>query len=549
MKLRLFLVLIWAAAAAAADDPFAITARMRPSGVHHGLVAVAVQVTPGYRLYADDFKVETPPPAALEQIALPAPAMVFDDLAGAMKPVYTSNFTAVYALTELPGASALLVRVSYLGCDDSICFLPQTREFNLALPAGADAAGAAPAPVVQSAGENTAMDTLEMNWTERLARFETLAVRAGYMPAGDFLKFLEIADGSRPAVAEPGESAGENSWWFIILILLGGLALNLTPCVLPMIPVNLAIIGAGAVISGTGAGSRRRGFGLGCLYGLGITAAYGLLGALVVLTGSVFGAVNASPWFNFGIALLFLGMALAMFDIWTIDFSRWQSRLAFSGGGRLAIVLMGAVSAVLAGACVAPVVVTVLTQSLILYAGGNRAAGLALPFILGLGMALLWPVAGAGLAALPRPGRWMNNVKRVFGVIILVLAGYYAWLGWDLLPARAGAAAGRQTQSALAEGWLTELPDALVRAEREGRPLFVDFWASWCKNCMAMEATTFKNPEVRQRLQNFVLLKYQAERPDQPPARDVLSAFKVVGLPTYVILAPPPGASPSDNQP
>ncbi len=276
---------------------------MRPSGVHHGLVAVAVQVTPGYRLYADDFKVETPPPAALEQIALPAPAMVFDDLAGAMKPVYTSNFTAVYALTELPGASALLVRVSYLGCDDSICFLPQTREFNLALP------------------------------------------------AGDFLKFLEIADGSRPAVAEPGESAGENSWWFIILILLGGLALNLTPCVLPMIPVNLAIIGAGAVISGTGAGSRRRGFGLGCLYGLGITAAYGLLGALVVLTGSVFGAVNASPWFNFGIALLFLGMALAMFDIWTIDFSRWQSRLAFSGGGRLAIVLMGAVSAVLAGAC------------------------------------------------------------------------------------------------------------------------------------------------------------------------------------------------------
>ncbi len=546
MKLRLFFALTWVAAVAAADDPFAITARLRPSGVHHALLAVAVRIPPGYRLYAGDFKVDTPAPAALTELALPSPAMVFDDLAGAMKPVYTSDFTAVYALTELPGAPALPVRVSYLGCDDSVCFLPQTREFKLPLPAGANTAGAAPAQVVPPAAETVVAKDLEMNWAERLARFETLAAHAGYMPAEDFLKFLDIADGARAA----GAVQGENYGWFVVLILLGGLALNLTPCVLPMIPVNLAIIGAGAVSSGAGtAGSRRRGFGLGCLYGLGITAAYGVLGAVVVLTGSVFGSVNASPWFNFGIALLFLAMALAMFDIWTIDFSRWQSRLAFTGGGRLAIVLMGAVSAVLAGACVAPVVVTVLTQSLVLYAGGHRAAGLALPFILGLGMALPWPLAGAGLAALPRPGRWMNLVKRAFGVIILVLAVYYARLGWRLLPAPAGAAADRQAQSALAEGWLSELPAALEMAEREGRPLFVDFWASWCKNCMAMEATTFKNTEVRNRLRNFVLLKYQAERPDQPPARDVLSAFKVVGLPTYVILAPPSGAPASDKQP
>ena len=249
----------------------------------------------------------------------------------------------------------------------------------------------------------------------------------------------------------------ENYWWFIVLILLGGLALNLTPCVLPMIPINLAIIGAGAVKDAPSGGGRRRGFILGSLYGLGITAAYGVLGSAVVLTGSVFGSVNASPWFNFAVAVLFLGMALAMFDVWTVDFSRWQSRTTFAGGGSLAVVLMGAVSAVLAGACVAPVVLTVLTQSLMLYAGGNRAAGLALPFVLGLGMALPWPLAGAGLAALPRPGRWMNNVKRLFGVIILILSGYYAWVGWGLLPARTA----DMPEAAPAESQLKDLTAAL----------------------------------------------------------------------------------------
>ncbi len=549
MHLRLFFALAWlAAAGAAADgDPFSVTAGLRPSGVHRALLTVAVRIPPGYRLYADDFKVETTAPAALADVSLPAPAMVLDTLAGTMKPVYTSDFTAVYGLTESPGAPALPVRVSYLGCDDAVCFLPQTREFNLPLPAGGDSAGAA-AAVMTGAPERGPAKNVAGDWTGRLARFETRALRAGYMPAEDFLQFLDVADGARAAGEEQDDSAAKNYGWFVVLILLGGLALNLTPCVLPMIPVNLAIIGAGAgagkdAAGPAAAGARRRGFALGSLYGLGITLAYGTLGAVVVLTGSVFGSVNASPWFNFAVAVLFLGLALAMFDVWTIDFSRWQARLAFTGGGRLAIVLMGAVSAILAGACVAPVVLTVLTQSLVLYAGGARAAGLALPFVLGLGMALPWPLAGAGLAALPRPGRWMNNVKRVFGVIILLLAGYYAWLGWGLLPARAARESARNAQAALAEGWLTDLPAALELAEREGRPLLVDFWASWCKNCMAMEATTLKHPEVRERLQDFVLLKYQAERPDQPPAQAVLPAFKVVGLPTYVILAPPAGSA------
>ena len=107
--------------------------------------------------------------------------------------------------------------------------------------------------------------------------------------------------------------------WVLALILLGGLALNLTPCVLPMIPVNLAVIGAGAR-----AGSRRNGFLLGGLYGLAIAVTYGILGAFVVLTGSTFGALNSSPWFTLGIALVFVLLALGMFDVFHIDFSRFE---------------------------------------------------------------------------------------------------------------------------------------------------------------------------------------------------------------------------------
>src|SRR3970282_2060138 len=103
----------------------------------------------------------------------------------------------------------------------------------------------------------------------------------------------------------------------IVLIgLRGGLALNLTPCVLPMIPINLAIIGAGAQ-----AGSRRRGALLGATYGAAMAFVYGLLGLIVILTASTFGTINASPWFNAGIAALFVVLALGMFDVFAIDFS------------------------------------------------------------------------------------------------------------------------------------------------------------------------------------------------------------------------------------
>ena len=159
----------------------------------------------------------------------------------------------------------------------------------------------------------------------------------------------------------------------------------------------------------------------GLVYGLGITVAYGLLGVIAVLTGSTFGGLAGSWIFNGIAALIFAFLALAMFGFFNFDLSRFGASIQLSGAKYAGIFLLGAVSATLAGACVAPVLAAVLIRSATLYAEGNHA-GLLLPFLLGLGMALPWPFAAAGMALFPRPGAWMIRVKQLLGILILLLA-------------------------------------------------------------------------------------------------------------------------------
>jgi cytochrome c biogenesis protein CcdA len=214
---------------------------------------------------------------------------------------------------------------------------------------------------------------------EMLNDFTVLATTGGYLGVGAFLDFIHRAE---TGVKETGLFEGRGPLGILLIVFLGGLALNLTPCVLPMIPVNLAIIGAGSQ-----AGSRGRGFLLGSTYGVAMALVYGVLGLIVVLTAGTFGTINSSPWFNLAIAGVFVLLALAMFDVITIDFSSLagNTRLGDKGRGTFLLAFtMGAVAALLAGACVAPVVIQVVLFSSDLYSKGSAIA-LGLPFVLGLG--------------------------------------------------------------------------------------------------------------------------------------------------------------------
>ncbi len=268
---------------------------------------------------------------------------------------------------------------------------------------------------------------------------------------------------------------------------------------------------------------------------------YGVLGLIVVLTASTFGTINASPWFNLGIALLFVVLALAMFDVFEIDFSRFGGNVG-AGGARGSFGLaftMGAVAALLAGACVAPVVIQVVLFASNLYATGTSAA-LALPFFLGIGMAIPWPIAGAGLASLPKPGPWMVRVKQAFGVLILGTAVYYGYLAYGLFADRFvdSAEVSSSVEEKLKAGWHSSLAEGLAVAEREGKPVLIDMWATWCKNCLTMDKTTLADPAVQAALAGYVKIKVQAEQPDEPPSVDLMKRFKAVGLPAYAIIRP-----------
>ena len=510
-------------AAASAASPFVVKAA-RATFETQPAVRVEFAFPADHHLYSS-FAVAAPDGTALAPLSVPAPDTNNPD---DLEPSYSKSFSAYYA----PPAAGSIV-VSYQGCAGVLCFMPE--EATLALDGAPEAA---PAP---AAGADANAGGFPL-----AARGEPLRL-VGYADAPAFLAFLDPS--SAPAATDasawrlflddPAEFYLRRGMLpSLLLILLGGFLLNLTPCVLPMIPINLAIIGA----SGTNA-SRSARFGLGLVYGLGMALVYGALGLVVVLSGSVFGAINSSPAFNGAIAVLFFALALAMFDVWQLDFSRFRKTSGIAGRARLpAILVMGGISALLAGACVAPVLIAVLALSGSLYAKGVGLA-LALPFLLGLGMALPWPLAAAGLAVLPKPGAWMEKVKKAFGVLILLLALYYAWNAISALRAPAPSAPAGDAAPAEAPfrrfDFGADAPEdfsALLReAAASGKPVLIDFGAHWCKVCKLMDATTLRDPAVVEKLKDVFAIQILADHPNQPPARDLLAPFAIQGFPTFLL--------------
>jgi thiol:disulfide interchange protein len=506
-------------------DPFGVSVELQG-----GKVNVSVTVPDRHYLYVDSFKVTDATGNEQKTESQPITTSIVDPNTGKPKPVYAESFSAVYDWAPGEGG-AVAIHVKYWGCNDEVCFIPQTKVVELEdhMPAKE--------PVAAAAAEAA-------DWELELDNFEVRDTAAGFMRAGPFLRFLDTAEGDCPDcpvggfklfLTDPVAFVRESGYfWAIVFILVGGLMLNLTPCVLPMIPINLAIIGAGAQ-----AGSKSRGFALGATYGLGIALVYGLLGVLVVLTGSQFGTIQANPWFNLVIAVIFVVLALAMFDLFHIDLSRFQSKLgggAPQQGNFFVALAMGAVAALLAGACVAPVVIAVLLLATNIYEA-NAVAGLALPFVLGLGMAMPWPFAGAGLSFLPKPGKWMEYVKYGFGIGIILMALYYGNLSFRAFRPADVTAEGELEGHLVIDGASNEgLAAVLRQAREEGKPVFIDFWASWCKNCKVMEKTTFKDEVVKARLAGYAFIKYVAEDPTDPETQAMMNRFGVQGLPTFVVL-------------
>jgi thiol:disulfide interchange protein DsbD len=220
----------------------------------------------------------------------------------------------------------------------------------------------------------------------------------------------------RPALALP-------------LVFLAGVLTSLTPCIYPMIPITVAIVGGDAVEGGE-ARERRRGrtLALTLAYVVGLALLYAALGLFAGLTGSLFGAVSTNPWLYFAMANVLVLAALAMLDVLPVRLPASLLRRAATAGtgGRVGgAFVMGAMSGLVAAPCSAPVMAAVLTW---VSTTGSAVLGFAYLFAFSLGMTALLVLIGLSsgtLARLPRAGAWMVWVKRAFALIMLGVAEYY----------------------------------------------------------------------------------------------------------------------------
>ncbi len=490
MKIRTFFLLFILSVSVFAAQPFRWSWKME-----NGTLSVTLQTEPGAYVYQKSTELAFDGSAPV----ISPKAQEHDDEIMGRTAIFEGKHTWRFAPSKVTDG---ILKVSWQGCHDTNCFLPEsvTRQIS-----PGSSGTLYPPDESASAGSAGLFPGVKI---ERTA--------FGYRNAEEFAAFLEGRD--------PGFTgfAGKGTALVLLLTLLGGLALNFTPCVLPMIPINLAIIGADT-------GDRRKALARGFVYAAGIAAAYGCLGVAAVLGGATFGTLSALWYFNFGAALVFLFLGLSMFGIFTIDFSRFGGGIRTPSTARLAgVFLLGGLSALLAGACVAPVVIAVLLHAANRYAAGYPVA-LLLPFLLGIGMGLPWPFAAAGLARLPKPGMWMVRVKQAFGVLIVLIGLYYGWLGLRLLLPE------RSASSAPSPALTASLTSAFRESARNGKPVLIDFRADWCKNCKAMELGPLRNSRVRSLLRNFNLVELDVTRVSAPEVKAVMTRFGVSGLPAFVI--------------
>ena len=366
--------------------------------VQDGALALSLALPDGAHAY----EASTGPvlPDGVAAVSAPEAKQEVDVLTGELDSFFVGPAELNWLLpTEAaPGGT---VHVRWQVCVSEMCYAPGSAD--LAVPG------------MEQKSAPTGDETAEPAKTADVLPFTLVRSADGYLPADRFVGFLNGDEAKYSAFTV----AGRGFLMMLLLAILGGAALNLTPCVLPLIPVNLAMIGAGQA-SGNGRFTR---VWHGVAYGGGITVTYGLLGVISVLMGTTFGGIDSSWIFNAAVAVIFVVLALAMFEVFSIDFSGLGSSIRLPESAHFGgIFLMGALSAILAGACVAPVLAAALVQTAKMVAHGDYY-GLCLPFALGFGMALPWPIAAAGFGLFPKPGRWMMRVKQLLGGAILGLAG------------------------------------------------------------------------------------------------------------------------------
>ena len=389
------------------------------------MLELRFRVAPGYYMYRERFALNVNNPQAIKlgEAVYPAGEVKYDPTFEKDMEVYHQDIAIRVPVSAGAGGPVRLTLTSQGCADKGLCYPPMDHAVDLAPVAGgyALAKGAGLALVAGSGGMPASTSGSSPSGATGLSAL---------LGAGD----TGLAD----AIGGLGwlQTAG--------VFLLLGILLSLTPCVLPMIPILSSIV-LGAGVNGA-APSRARGLGLAAAYVLGMSVVYTALGVAAGLSGAGLAAWLQTPWILSVFAVLLVLLALAMFDVYTLQApAALQSRLTeranrIPGGRVTGAVLMGAISALIVGPCVAAPLAGAL---LYISQTGDVLLGGAALFALAWGMGVPLLVVGASAGALlPKAGAWMDGVKRLFGMLLLgtawwmlipVLPTWVQMLGWAFL--------------------------------------------------------------------------------------------------------------------
>ncbi|HRW64432.1 MAG TPA: protein-disulfide reductase DsbD [Candidatus Competibacter sp.] len=536
-------------------------------------------IAPGYYLYRDKFKLilvdggET----TIPRIDIPPGEPKEDPYFGRQAVFHHEAVLVAHLRREPGGAQTVRIKADYQGCAEvGVCYPPLSQTVTVALPALSSLALTADQPA----------STPPTPAGERVSETRATPVPALNEPEPEQDRLARLL--------------GEQRFLAIPAFFGFGLLLAFTPCVFPMVPILSSLIaGQGAKLT------RRRAILLSLVYVLAMALTYTVAGVLAALLGQNIQAWFQNPWVIAVFSGMFMLLALSMFGLYDLQLPAYlQHRLAElsnrqRGGQFAGVAIMGFLSALIVGPCVAPPLIGALT---FIAVTGDLVLGAAALFALSLGMGVPLLVIGASTGHwLPRAGHWMERIKTVFGVLLLAVA---LWLLERILPAAAvmvlwatlfivtatymgalqavahGAPAWRTLVKGLGmvlliygvlllvgvaaggrDPWqplrgigfvaqsanavqsplfgpvktLADVDQALRRAA--GRPVLLDFYADWCVSCKELDRLTFTDSTVRATLAEMVTLRADVTANDDDD-RALMEKFGIIGPPAILFFGP-----------
>ena len=602
-------LLIGSASALDADNPFGATAVSElalPAGGTGEVVVNYGILDHNWFLYRDMSSVELATedsPLKVDSGIFPKGKVKFDKVSDREREIFADAFSVrvpISAEGVADGVYDIVLNARWQGCNkpENYCLFPKSIELPVKVTVGAAGGGdgvvsnetESTSDDDDSAGQPASSEVPAEGSAGRTVSFdgpaasENCAGTAGTKGSGAtgiVDKALAILKSSGPEGSDSPDASGGPALFFLLLVFLGGIASSFTPCVYPMIPITVSVIGANADQG------RSKAFALSCVYVGGISATYTVLGLAASQTGGVFGAALQNPWVLVGVAAMMAALAAAMLGLYEFALPAGLTTRASTlggGGGFLGAFVVGTVAGVVAAPCTGPVVAYLLLE--IVNNGWTTFDGaiVMLSYSLGLGMLFLVIGTFAGvLANMPRSGTWMVTVKKIFGVILLGATAYYlgqaldvwskgtegglAWIdgakaglwaavllfgAWVIVsdkrsPARMALAA----VLLLGGGWMLFAPEAdlpavqwdsnhdatLAAAASSGKPTIVDFTADWCAACKELEHYTYTDPAVIQCSAEFERIMF-----DATATTDEFTALQerygIKGLPAVFFVCP-----------